>query len=114
MFNLKKVLIFVLIGAFIIVFSTIHSNAQGPPGHRKGEKKGWTTDTPPGWQKGEKKGWGEGDVPPGLEKGVLEKGKSEEAKEMAVTKGQKEYKGKGKEKGKAWWKFWKREKAEAK
>lgn len=98
MFNLKKVLIFVLIGAFIIVFSTIHSNAQGPPG----------------WQKGEKKGWGEGDVPPGLEKGVLEKGKSEEAKEMAVTKGQKEYKGKGKEKGKAWWKFWKREKAEAK
>jgi len=44
---------------------------------------------------------------------VLERGKSEEAKEMAVKKGENGGKGKGKEKGEAWWKFWERDKKEA-
>lgn len=151
MLKFKKSLILVLMGVFIVVFSTTHSNAQGPSGHGKGGKEGWTGDKPPGWQKGEKEGWGEGDAPPGLEKGekkgwtkeekikekarerelkveegrevleeekqeeveVLEKGRSEEAKEMAVTKGKKGGRSENREKGKAWWKFWKREKKEA-
>ena len=125
MFNVKKSLILVLIGVFILVFLTTHSNAQGPPGHRKEQKKGWTGHTPPGWQKGEKRGWTKEEKTrekarerEALEtqkeqEEALERGKSEEAKEMPVTKGKKGGKGKGKEKGKAWWKFWKREKKEA-
>jgi len=123
--NFKKSLIFVLIGIFVIVFSTTYSNAQGPRGHRKGGKKGCMSHEPSEWHKGETKGWGGRDVPPGLEKGeerarerelqaegeereAVGRGRSEEAKEMAITKGKKGGKGKGKEKGKAWWKFWRR------
>jgi len=70
MLNFKKSLILVLMGILIVVFSTTHSNAQGPPGHAKGAKKGWTkSDTPPGWQKGKKTGWGGGEVPTGWQKG---------------------------------------------
>lgn len=86
---------FVLIIASVLLASSLalaqgkeKGHSEGPPGWKKGEKKGWTSDVPPGIEK--KGGW----MPPGLSK--EEQAEWEDGRPPGWSRGKKEgWKGAG-------------------